>query len=136
MKIINLLCILSVILLSACSSTGKSSKEYPPKFYEYSLAEQNLIRSGQIAVDFDENQVRMAWGNPSRIKTNPNSNRYYWEYHELEARQNVLRQVGNAIARGSSPTAIASQDPFHNKISKRIVFDAETRKVLSFSASY
>ena len=136
MKITYLLCILLAILAGACSSTGKGAKKYPPKFYDYPPSEQSLIRSGKIAAGFDEAQVRMAWGNPSRIRSDSVSNRYYWEYLELETEQGFLKQVTNTVIGGHSPTAIARQDPFHDRVRKRVTFDTTTRTVSSFKTFY
>ena len=132
MKITSLFCIPVIIFTSACSTKGQRTEKYPPKSYDYSPEEQSLIRRGEIAVGFDESQVRMAWGNPSRIRTDSVSNRYYWEYQQLETRQNVFKQIGNTIARGSDPSIVVRQDPFYDKLSKRVVFDISTRKVSSF----
>jgi hypothetical protein len=136
MKITYLICILSVIFASACSSTGKSAKKYPPKFYDYPPTEQSLIRGGKIAVGFDEAQVRMAWGNPSRIRSDSVSNRYYWEYLQLEAEKGFLKQVGDTISRGGNPAVITRQDPFHERVRKRVTFDTTTRTVSSFKTFY
>jgi hypothetical protein len=135
MKIINLLCILSIIFTSACSTSSKRTEDYPPQFYDYTPTEQSLIRRGRIAVDFDESQVRMAWGNPTRIlNADSSNNSYHWEYKKLETRQNVLKYLGNALSRGADPVIIARQDPFYDKLAKRVVFDMRTRKVLSFNS--
>ena len=58
MKITRLFFIISILLTCACSSTGKRAEKYPPKFYNYPIAEQNLIRQGKIAVGFDAVELK------------------------------------------------------------------------------
>ena len=128
MKATHLLCVLAFILASACSTT----QSHPPKFYGYTPQEQSLIKSRQIAVGFDEEQVRMAWGNPNSIHSTLNS--FYWTYNALKTRNSVIQQVGTAIARGNDPAVAATNNSLHNRVTKRVVFDKETKRVISFQA--
>ncbi len=132
MKIINLLCILAIIFTTACSTTGKRTPQYPPQINNYPPEEQNLIRSGKIAVGFDESQVRMAWGKPSRVRTDSVSSRYYWEYQH-EVRQTIFGQFVDALA---NPFGVPRQSTSHGKLTKRVVFDASTQRVHSYRSFY
>ena len=126
MKAIHPLCILILILMSACSTT----KSYPPNFYGYTPQEQSLIRNSQIAVGFDEEKVRMSWGNPDSIHSTLDS--FYWTYNSLKTKNSVFQQVGTAIVRGNDPAVAATNNSFHNRVTKRVVFDKETKRVISF----
>ena len=84
MKISHALCALSIALIRSCSTPSQRIVENEPQFNSYTAAEKRLIRTGQIAVGFDEDQVRMSLGDPSRIKSDTNSNgtRYMLELVE------------------------------------------------------
>ena len=96
MKIFHTLCVLSIVLSSGCSTTNNRIVENQSQFNSYTAAEKRLIRSGEIAVGFDEDQVRMALGDPSHIKSDTRSSgtRYIWEYNELEPDYNIFNSVG------------------------------------------
>ena len=136
MKLTYLLFILSIILTGACATKSQSNKQYPPQFHDYPPNVQALIRSGKIAEGFDETQVRMAWGNPIRTRHDSRSTLYYWEYTTLETRNHVFQRaftdIGKSIAQDTKPTVTVNQDPFYDKIKRRISFDKDTRKVTSF----
>lgn len=127
MKTINLFFVLSLILVSACSTT----KSYPPEFYGYTPEEQRLIRNGQIAVGFNENQVRMALGNPSSVARSSGES-YFWTYKKLQPRDSAVQRIGGAIARGSDPIVPASGPTFYNKLNKRVTFESSTQTVTGF----
>ena len=126
MKAIFPFCILALVLISACSTT----KSYPPKFYGYTPREQELIRNHQIAVDFDEDQVRMAWGNPNKIQDN--SGIYSWSYTKTKASGSVIGRVSDTVARGGDPVTAASRTTFYEKLIKKVTFDRKTNRVISF----
>ena len=130
MKLDKLLFILLLAFASACSTT----KNYPPEFYGYTPAEQSLIRKGQIAVGFDEDQVRMAWGKPTRIMYGSSGPFYNWHYGKIETRTSVIQDIGGSIARGTDPVIPASRSPFYKRTAKHVVFDSETHKVVKFQS--
>lgn len=136
MKLTYIFLILSIILTGACSTKSQSNKQYPPQFYDYPPDVQAMIRSGKIAEGFDETQVRMAWGNPSHTRDDSRSTFYYWEYKTLETRSHVFQRaftdIGKSIAQDTKPTVNVSQDPFYDKVKRRVSFDRETRKVATF----
>jgi len=130
MKIHYLLSLILLVLASACSSTGKG--KYPPAFYSYTPEEQTLIRKGKIAVGFDEYQVRMALGKPSRILDNSSSRTYKWEYRYQEANTGVIQSIGRNIANGTITSGTVQRRPFVERVRTTVNFDRETRKVSSF----
>lgn len=128
MKLSTLSPVLLFTLMSACSTTSS----YPPKFYGYTPTEQNFIKNSQIAVGFDEDQVRMSWGDPDNIQNTRDS--YIWTYKERKRRQSVIQQVSNSIARGQDPLISATSNPSYNTFVKRVVFDNDTREVTEFQS--
>ena len=95
MKIFHALCALSIAFIVGCSTPSQRIEEYGPQFNSYTAAEKRLIRTGQIAIGFDEDQVRMAYGAPSHIKADTTSNgtRYIWTYHALEPDYNIFNSA-------------------------------------------
>ena len=137
MKISHALCALSIALISGCSTTNQRIEEHGPQFNSYTAAEKRLIRSGQIAIGFDENQVRMALGDPSHIKSDTSSNgtRYIWEYNELEPDYNIFNSVGISSRGGGVGAGIGiGGTPTRSKLRKRIVFERSNQRVFEFQS--
>jgi len=126
-----------VLLISACSTPNQRIEKYGPQFNSYTPAEQSLIRSGQIAVGFDEDQVRMALGKPSHIKSDTSSNgtRYIWTYNELEPDYNIFNSVGISTRGGGVGAGIGvSGTPTRSKLRKRVVFERSNQRVSDFQS--
>ena len=137
MKITQLLCALSIVLISGCSTTSQRIDENGPQFNSYTAAEKRLIRTGQIAVGFDEDQVRMALGDPSHIKSDTRSSgtRYIWEYNELEPDYNIFNSVGiNSRGGGVGAGIGIGGTPTRSKLRKRIVFERSNQRVSEFQS--
>lgn len=137
MKIPSLLCALSIALISSCSTTSQRIEENGAQFNSYSAAEKRLIRTGQIAVGFDEDQVRMALGDPSHIKSDTSSSgtRYIWEYNELKPDYNIFNSVGVSTHGGGVGAGVGiGGTPTRSKLIKRIVFERSNQRVSSFQS--
>lgn len=137
MKNRSLFCILLFILTSACSTTNSYIRQNQALFDSYSLSDQRLIKSGQIAVGFTEMQVRMAIGAPSRIvpDTRPNSTRYIWEYVDIQASQGAIRKLdslGTSMVSGTNPNINLRGNPLNEKLRRRVVFEREDQKVIQY----
>jgi len=135
MKISPLLCALFIALISGCSTTTQRIDASGAQFNSYTVAEKRLIRSGQIAVGFDEDQVRIALGDPSHTKpdTLSNGTRYIWEYHKLEPNYNISNSAGIGT-RGISAGIGVRGTPIHSKLRKRIVFERSNQRVSDFQS--
>mgnify|MGYP006105474607 FL=1 len=136
MKISQLLCVLSIVLISGCSTTSQRIDASGAQFNRYTPAEQRLIRSGQIAIGFDEDQVRMALGGPSHIKSDTTSSgtRYIWEYHKIEPKYNIFNSIGISSRGGLSAGIGIGGSPIHSKLIKRIVFERSNQRVSDFQS--
>ena len=137
MKIFHTLCVLSIVLSSGCSTTNNRIVENQSQFNSYTAAEKRLIRSGEIAVGFDEDQVRMALGDPSHIKSDTRSSgtRYIWEYNELEPDYNIFNSVGVSTRGGGVGAGIGiGGTPTRSKLRKRIVFERSNQRVSEFQS--
>ncbi len=135
MKFYYALCALSIVLISGCSTTSQRIDEHGAQFNSYTAAEKRLIRSGQIAVGFDEDQVRMALGDPSRIKSDTRSSgtRYIWEYNTLEPNYNIFNSVGISTRGGGVGAGIGiGGTPTRSTLRKRIVFERSHQRVSDF----
>lgn len=61
--------LLMALMLAACSSTGSRISDQQSVFDTYPADVQQKIRAGQVDVGFNQDQVRMAVGEPSRRYT-------------------------------------------------------------------
>jgi hypothetical protein len=135
MKLSHTLCALSIALISGCSTPSQRIEEYGAQFNSYTAAEKRLIRSGQIAVGFDEDQVRMALGDPSHIKSDTRSSgtRYIWTYNQLEPDYNIFNSVGVSTRGGGVGAGIGiGGTPTRSKLRKRVVFERSNQRVSDF----
>ena len=134
MKISSALCLLSIALISGCSTSSQSSGNYGPQFNSYTAAEKRLIRTGQIAVGFDEDQVRMAYGDPTHINADTDSNgtRYIWTYYELEPDYNIFNSARVTVNGGFDAGIGVGGTPTRSKLRKRVVFERSNQRVSDF----
>ena len=87
MKPLQILVCAALCGFSGCVSSPQARiDEDPALFKSYSAHQQYLIRKGQIEVGFDQDQVRLAWGNPQRTRqdTSAQGTQLIWEYTELQ----------------------------------------------------
>jgi len=101
-------------------------------FNTYTPAERKLIRTGQVAVGFDQDQVRMALGEPSRETTvdTAGGKAIVWEYRELSPR--VGFTLGGGMGTRGSSMGVGTGvgvSPNQTKLLKRITFDRQTGEV-------
>jgi hypothetical protein len=100
-----ILCLASVALLAACSSSpdtriGKNQAA----FNEYPAAVQQKIRTGEVEVGFTQEMVLLALGEPSRefSRQSGSGTAEIWVYHRAGPRFSFGVGVGGAIGRSSS----------------------------------
>jgi outer membrane biogenesis lipoprotein LolB len=136
MKLFTLLCALSIAVVTGCSTTNQRIADNQSQFNTYTAAEKRLIRSGEIAVGFDERQVRMALGDPSHIKSDTRSNgtRYIWEYNELQADYNIFNSIGISSRGGVNAGIGIGGSPTRSKLRKRVVFERSNQRVSEFQS--
>lgn len=122
------------LLIAACGTTkSKRIEQNQAQFNTYTAAEKRMIRTGQVAVGFDQDMVRMALGEPSNRKTSDTAGgtQTVWEYREIKPSVGVnlggiIRSTGkNGVGLGSG----VNVNPDRTKLLKRIVFDRQTGEV-------
>ena len=123
-------CLLS--WLGCASPKNQRIAQQEALFNSYTPLERKQIRMGEVAVGFDQDQVRMALGSPSRESTVDTAagKAIVWEYRELKPSLGV--SVGGGIGTRGSGVGIGTGvgvSPNNTKLRKRIVFDRQTGEV-------
>jgi hypothetical protein len=99
------LCLASVVLLTACSSTPDSRiAKNLSAFSGYPAAVQQKIRAGEVDVGFTPEMVRLALGEPTRQfnRQTQAGSAEVWVYHDNGPRFSFGVGVGGAVGRHSS----------------------------------
>lgn len=129
----SLFIVLAALVLGGCaSSSSQRIAQDEARFNSYTPDERRLIRMGQVAVGFDQEQVRMALGAPSRETTidTAGGKAIVWEYRAIQP--SVGLSVGGGISTRGSGLGIGTGvgvNPDKTKLLKRITFDRQTGKV-------
>ncbi len=104
-SIASALCLVSVALLAACSSTPDARiAKNQPAFSGYPAPVQQKIRAGEVDVGFTPEMVRLALGDPTR-QFNRQSDQgasEVWVYHDNGPRFSFGVGIGGAVGRHSS----------------------------------
>lgn len=128
------LAIISItLLLTACSTTqNQRISQNEAAFNTYTPAERKMIRTGQIAVGFDPDMVRMALGDPSRETTVDSAagKQIAWEYRQIKPSLGIglsggIGTRGSGLGIGTG----VNVNPNNTKLLKRVIFDRHTGKV-------
>lgn len=134
MKQLTALTLATLALLIAACGTTKSQRisQNEALFNTYTPAERHMIRTGQVAVGFDQEMVRMALGDPSRETTVDTAagKQIVWEYRQLKPTLGI--GVGGGIGTRGSGVGVGTGvgvSPNSSKLLKRIVFDRQTGEV-------
>jgi hypothetical protein len=61
--------VLGLVLAAGCSTPETRIQKNPDTFARLTPAQQDLIKKGQVGLGFDETMVRLALGEPDRIRT-------------------------------------------------------------------
>ena len=130
-KILSLL-IIALFVAGCASSTNQRITRNEALFNTYTPAERKMIRTGQVAVGFDTDQVRMSLGDPSREATieTPTGKAVVWEYRELSPSLGI--SLGGGIGTRGSGVGLGTGvgvNPNNTKLLKRITFDRKTGDV-------
>lgn len=103
--IVAALCLASVALLAACSSTPDSRiAQSQSAFGGYPAAVQEKIRAGEVALGFTREMVRLALGDPTRQfnRQTEGGTAEVWVYHKSGPRFSFGVGIGGAVGRHSS----------------------------------
>ncbi len=129
----SLFIICAALVLGGCaSSSNQRIARDEARFNSYTPDERRLIRMGQVAVGFDQEQVRMALGAPSQETTvdTAGGKAVVWEYRAIQPTVGV--SAGGGISTRGSGIGIGTGvgvSPNRTKLLKRITFDRQTGKV-------
>lgn len=84
------------VLLSGCSTPETRINQNPEAFARLTPEQQNLIKDGQVALGFDVAMVKLALGDPDRIKTRTDSHgtSEIWSYVTYEGDGGMLLYRG------------------------------------------
>jgi len=123
-----------MVLLAACaSSSNQRITQNQALFNTYTPAEKKMIRTGQVAVGFDQDQVRMALGEPTieRTVSTAGGKSIVWEYREIHPSLGLSLggTIGTGGRSGIGVGAASSVSPNRTKLLKRITFDRHTGEV-------
>lgn len=122
-----------LMLLGGCASTqNQRITQNEALFNTYTPMERKLIRMREVAVGFDQDQVRMALGKPSRETTVETAvgKAIVWEYRAIKPSLGI--SLGGGIGTGGSGIGAGTGvgvSPNNTKLLKRIVFDRQTGEV-------
>jgi len=98
----SMLCLASVALLAACSSTPDSRiAKNQGTFGAYAPAVQQKIRAGEVDVGFTPEMVRLALGEPTRQfnRQTGSGTTEVWVYHDNGPRFSFGVGIGGAVGR-------------------------------------
>jgi len=117
---------LALLGLSACATSPTTRIENDPATYaRSSKQEQAKIRSGEVAVGFSREQVRMSLGDPSSVTTRTTDRGVseVWSYHETGPRFGFGVGVGGGG--GGVGVGVGSGAQRTDEPKMRIVFEAD-----------
>ena len=139
MKKLTLLTLASFTFLFAACSTPQSQRisNNQASFDSYTPGERQMIRTGQIAVGFEQDMVRMSWGDPTRESTVSSAagKQIVWEYRQIKPSMGI--SLGGGVGSRGSSVGIGTGvnvNPNNTKLLKRVVFDRQTGKVSTFES--
>lgn len=127
------LCAMCLLLFLGCAGTqNQRITRSEALFNTYTPIERKLIRMGEVAVGFDQDQVRMSLGDPSRETTIDTAagKAIVWEYRELKPSLGL--SIGGGIGTRGSNIGLGTGvgvSPDRTKLLKRIVFDRQSGEV-------
>jgi hypothetical protein len=126
------LAVFGFLLIGCATPANQRISQNEARFNSYTPAEKRLIRMGEVAVGFDQDQVVMALGRPSRETTveTASGKQIVWEYREIQP--SIGFTLGGSIGTRGSGAGIGSGvgvSPNRTKLLKRVVFDRQTGKV-------
>ena len=89
-----LLC--GLALLTACSTPESRIAKQPDLFNRLAPEQQQMIREGRVGIGFDMDLVKLALGDPDRVRerTDANGRSEVWSYVEYEGSDGVMLYRG------------------------------------------
>ena len=89
--------VLGAVFLAACSTPESRISDHPDVFARLTPAQQALVKSGQVALGFDQDTVKLALGDPDRVtvRTNTQGQTQVWHYTTYQDDGVILRTENN-----------------------------------------
>ena len=83
-------------LLAGCSTPESRINQNPAAFARLTPEQQQLIKEGKVAIGFDQTTVKLALGDPDRIRerTDANGTSEIWSYVTYEGDDGMLLYRG------------------------------------------
>jgi hypothetical protein len=83
-------------VLAGCSTPESRIKENPAAYARLTPEQQQLIKDGKVAIGFDKEMVKLALGDPDRIRerTDANGTSEVWSYVTYEGDDGLLLYTG------------------------------------------
>ncbi|WP_269524122.1 hypothetical protein [Coraliomargarita parva] len=127
-----LLVLLGGFLAGCATSSSTRISKNEALFNTYTPEERKLIRLGEVAVGFDQEQVRMALGAPSRESTveTAEGKQIVWEYRRPKPNLGLGLGIGGGtrgVGLGGGVGIGANTNS--SNLQKRIIFDRNTGTV-------
>jgi hypothetical protein len=97
MKTLKLLTMVAgLAILAGCATPDSRIKDNPEAFSRLTPVQQQLVRQGRVAVGFDADTVRLALGEPDRVRerTDANGQSEVWSYLTYEGDDGVILYRG------------------------------------------
>jgi hypothetical protein len=94
---LSLLALMSgLVLLSACSTPETRIAKQPELFNRLSAEQQQLIKEGRVGIGFDTEMVKLALGDPDRVREriDASGRSEVWSYMTYESNDGVLLYRG------------------------------------------
>lgn len=96
-SLLSVLCLLAgLALLTGCSTTESRIAKQPEIFNRLTPDQQQMIRDGRVGVGFDMDMVKMALGDPDRIRerTDQSGQSEVWTYLLYEGSDGMMLYRG------------------------------------------
>jgi hypothetical protein len=91
-----LLIVGGLMMLAGCTSPQARIRQKPEIFNRLTAEQQAMIREGKVGVGFDKEMVRLALGEPDRVRerTDATGTTEVWNYVTYEANDGMLLYSG------------------------------------------
>jgi hypothetical protein len=85
-----------LLLMAGCSTPESRIAKQPELFNRLTPEQQQMIREGRVGVGFDMEMVKLALGDPDRVRerTDANGRTEIWSYVSYEANDGMLLYRG------------------------------------------
>jgi hypothetical protein len=94
--IISFLALVTGLVLAGCSTPETRIAKQPELFNRLSPEQQQMIREGKVGIGFDMDMVKLALGDPDRVRerTDANGRSEVWSYVTYEGSDGALLYRG------------------------------------------